>query len=123
MVRDDLTGVPGDRWNTGRPRGSPLHSMERLPGKITHHFSMVLFDQSGQLFPVHQYRGVTLPVIGSFLFNLPPTLVCFAIDKIGNHEITSDGFPIQTYQRKTLGAWYPALHFQYTGSHEFFKFS
>ena len=96
IVHAHIAGIPGDR------KGRPYISGTDCPAKSLTTSPWYSSIKRGHLFPVHHDRGITLPVIRSFFFNLQPTLVCFTIDKIGNYEISSDWFPIQAHQRKAL---------------------
>ena len=93
-----------------------LHDYE-----VGYRLPMVFIYKGNQLIPMHLDRGVTLPIIGAFLFNLPPASKGLVARKSGNNKIAPGRLTGQTHERKVLHPRYPALHLQNARGDELFK--
>jgi hypothetical protein len=91
--------------------------------KVGYGLAVVFIYKGNQLVPMHLNRGVTLPIIGTFLFNLPPAFKGLVAHKSGNDKIAPGRLTGQAHERKVLHPWYPALHLQNARGDEFFKFA
>src|SRR5579863_421657 len=54
---------------------------------IQDHLSCIFLDQIAKMLPLHDDRGVTLPIVGSLLFHLSPIFVGIIIVKSGSYNI------------------------------------